>query len=319
MKLKNKTIFITGGAGFIGSHLTDRFIDDNKIIVYDTLHRNALQYSESKNNKNLKLIKGDVLDIDKLHDSMKGVDTVLHLASIAGVNTVINHPNKTLKVNLIGSYNVLEQSRINDVEDYLDFSTSEVYGPMNYRAPESGVNTIGPREQPRWIYALAKLASEHLSYSYYKEYGLKSRSVRPFNIYGPRQVGESAIHSFTEKAINNDQLVIYNEGNQIRAWCFISDMVDAIETMLLSHNTIGECYNIGNPEATSTTLDTAQRIIRLSNSKSKIIFKKAEYHDVEVRVPNIDKAKKVFGYTPKVSFEEGLKKTIDWAETMNKK
>ena len=318
MKLSGKRIFITGGAGFIGSHLTERFIEDNKIIIYDTLHRNALQHTSFKGNKNLTFIEGDVLDVKNLHKSIKDIDLVIHLASIAGVPTVIEHPNKTLKINLIGAYNVLEECRINNVSDFVDFSTSEVYGPVNYRTPESGVNTIGPKERPRCVYALAKLASEHLSYSYFKEYGLKSRSVRPFNVYGPRQMGEGAVNSFVRKAVKNEPLTVYNEGNQIRSWCYVTDMVDAIQSILLNDNTIGESFNIGNPQATSSALDTALRIVKLANSSSKIEFKKADFHDVEVRVPNIDKAKRVFGFEPKVPFDEGLLKTINWVKSIEK-
>ncbi len=312
MKLKGKKLFITGGAGFIGSHFIERIIEDNEVVVFDSLHRNSLQYTSLEKHKNLTLIKGDVLDTEALEKSMDKADIVVHMAAIAGVGTVVSKPTTTLKINLIGSYNTLEACKKTNVKKAIVFSTSEVYGPNVYEADEAGTTTLGPIGKPRWMYAMSKLASEFLADSYYREYGIKYTSVRPFNVYGPRQTGEGAIHNFIAKAVKNEPLTVHEPGNQIRSWCYIDDMADALELILTNPKSDGEVFNIGNPQATSTTLQTAETVIRLANSKSKIEFRELEYPEVNIRVPSIEKAKRILGFRPKVGFEEGIKRTIEW-------
>ncbi|MDZ7261426.1 MAG: SDR family oxidoreductase, partial [candidate division KSB1 bacterium] len=179
--------------------------------------------------RNFRYIDGDILDLSKLRKAMQDVDIVIHLASIAGVGMVVAHPVLTLKINLIGSYHVLECVReLKKVERYIDFSTSEVYGPHVYKADEDGMTTQGPIGQPRWIYAVGKLASEHLSHSYYREYGIPCVSIRPFNVYGPRQQGEGAVHHFVKNAILNQDLIVHDDGNQVRSWIYIDDFVEGV-------------------------------------------------------------------------------------------
>lgn len=312
MKLKGKRIFITGGAGFIGSHLVERIIDGNEIVVFDTLYRNALQYTKLGKYKNLKLIKGDVLDVNAVEKNIANSDIVIHMAAIAGIKTAVEKPTTTLRINLIGSYNVLEACRKKDVDRFISFSTSEVYGPRIYEADEAGMTTLGPIGKPRWVYAMSKLASEFLADGYHREYGIKFTSVRPFNVYGPRQIGEGAIHNFIVNAIKNEPLIVHKPGSQIRAWCYVDDVIDAMEKILTTSKSEGEVFNIGNPQATSTTLQTAKTVIRLSNSKSKIELIDFKHPEVDIRVPSIEKARRILGFEPKVSFEEGISKTIEW-------
>lgn len=312
MKLEGKRIFITGGAGFIGSHLTERIIDDNQITIFDNLHRDALKYTKFKDHKNLRFIKGDVLDNEALEKSMDNIDIVIHMASIAGVSTVISKPTTTLRINLMGTQNLLELCKKKGIDRFITFSTSEVYGPKIYQADEAGLTTLGPIGQPRWVYAMSKLASEFLAESYHREHGIRFTSIRPFNVYGPRQIGEGAIHHFILKALKNEPLTVHEPGSQVRSWCYIDDMADALELILSNPKSEGEIFNIGDPQATSTILQTAQTVIRLANSGSKIEFKEIKYPEVDIRVPSIEKAKRVLGFKPKVSFEEGIKKTIEW-------
>ena len=312
MKLEGKSIFITGGAGFIGSHLTERIIDDNEITIFDNLHRDALKYRKFKDHKNLRFVKGDVLDNESLEKSMDNIDIVIHMASIAGVSTVISKPTTTLKINLMGTQNLLELCKKKGIDRFITFSTSEVYGPRVYQADEAGLTTLGPIGQPRWVYAMSKLASEFLAEAYHREHGIKFTSVRPFNIYGPRQIGEGAIHHFILKALKNEPLIVHEPGSQVRSWCYIDDMADALDLILSNPESQGEVFNIGDPHATSTILQTAETVIRLAGSNSKIEFKEIKYPEVDIRVPNIEKAKRILNFKPKVSFEEGIKNTIEW-------
>ena len=312
MKLKAKNIFITGGAGFIGSHLIERIIENNKVTVFDNLSRNALEKTNFKNHKNLTIVEGDVLNQSQIEEAIKNQDIAIHMAAIAGVGTVVSKPSTTLKINLLGTYNLLEACKKNNVKKAIVFSTSEVYGPNVYEADESGFTTLGPIGKPRWVYAMSKLASEFFAESYYREYGIKFTSLRPFNVYGPGQIGEGAIHNFIVKAIKNEPLIVHQPGNQIRSWCYIDDMTDSLELVLTNPKAEGEVFNIGNPQSTSTTLQTAETVMRLASSKSKIEFKELQYPEVNIRIPSIEKAKRVLGFTPKVGFEEGIKRTIEW-------
>ena len=313
MNLENKRIFITGGAGFIGTALIDRLIEDNEIVVYDTLQRNALKETDLLNHHNLTLVQGDILDRGKLRDSIKNSNIVIHQAAIAGIDTVIKSPTTTMRVNMIGTYNTLEAARLlGNVERFIDFSTSEVYGSYAYKLEEGDTTTMGAVGEARWTYAISKLAGEHLAHSYHKEFGLPVVSLRPFNIYGPGQVGEGAIHIFVTRAIKNEDIQIHGDGDQIRSWCYVDDITDAIMLCLEKKEAIGEVFNIGNPRGTITILSLAQKIISLCGSKSRIAFIPKHYVDVELRIPHIEKAKEILGYEPEVDLDEGLKRTIDW-------
>ena len=244
---------------------------------------------------------------------MRGCHIVVHLAAIAGVDTVLKMPTTTMKVNLIGTYNVLEAAlQEQHIERFVDFSTSEVFGAYAYKVTEGDVTSLGAVGEARWTYAVSKLATEHLTHNYHGQYDLPTLSIRPFNIYGPGQVGEGAIHRFIVRALNNEDLEIHNDGSQIRAWCFVDDIVEGVLLCLEKPEAVGQAFNIGNPRSVCTIYDLARRIVRLSRSTSKITFVNIDFSDVELRVPNIDKARKLLGYEPKVELEEGLSRTIEW-------
>ncbi len=318
-KIKNKNIFITGGTGFIASHLCELLIEDNKITVYDTNQRDALKYTTFQGHPNLTSIQGDVLNAEYLKDAMTGADIVIHCAAIAGIYSVVKSPSLTLRVSFLGTYHALEAAVAHKVSRFIDFSTSEVYGPFIYKGTEQELTTQGPVGESRWSYSVGKLAAEHLTHSYQKEFKLSTTSIRPFNIYGPRQIGEGAIQGMTLKAINNEPLTIYNDGTQIRAWCFVRDFVDGVLRIISEPKASGKSFNLGNPQGSITNIELANMIIRLTKSKSKIVFKKHPGPEVEIRIPSIDRAKEILGFDPKVGLEEGILETIEWYKQMDKK
>ncbi len=315
-EIRGKSIFLTGGAGFIGTTVVHRLLEHNKIVVYDNGHRNALKDSYAWTHPNLFYIHGDVLNFEMLSSAMKRAkpDMVLHLAAIAGVDTVLRVPARTMKINFIGTYNALEAAVAHapNLERFVDFSTSEVFGTHVYHAEEISATTLGTVGEARWTYAVSKLAAEHLVHNYGKETGLPTVSIRPFNVFGPMQVGAGAIHTFVVRALKNLPLEIHGDGNQIRAWCYIDDMIDGIMLTLTRPEAIGHVFNIGNPRGTVTIYTLAEKIKALAESGSEIVFVKKDYVDVELRIPSIDKATKLMDFRPRVDLNEGLIRTINW-------
>ena len=305
---------LTGGAGFIGTTLSRRLIDDNEIIVLDNLHRDALANTDLAGHSNLTFVQADVLDAEAVADTVRGATHIVHLAAIAGVDTVLESPVRTMRVNLIGTYNVLEAAHgtQESLERLVDFSTSEVFGRHAYKVEEIHETAQGSVGEARWTYAVSKLAGEHLAHSYYDEFGLPTCSLRPFNVYGPGQIGGGAIRAFIETILAGEDLVIHGDGSQIRAWCYVDDLVDALLLVLERPEAVGEVYNIGNPRSVVTVFDLAMRIRRLMGSSSEITFRPLHYTDVEMRIPNIDKARRELGWEPRVDLDEGLAKTIAW-------
>jgi UDP-glucose 4-epimerase len=310
--MKNKNIFITGGAGFIANTLIRTLIHDNKIVVYDNFHRDTLTSSGLSDHPNLTIIKGDVLDYPLLEKSIKGNNIIVHAAGIAGIDTVIKDPVKTMRVNMIGTANVLEAAyQAGGIERLIDFSTSEVFGSMAFRSSETDQTVAGTTGEARWTYAVSKLAGEHLAHAYYEKYKLPIVTVRPFNVYGPGQTGEGAIQIFIKKALAGETIYIDGDGNQIRAWCYVDDFVDCLFRCLENPNAIGQSFNIGNARAVITILGLAQTVCRVLNSTSKIEFKAPLSADIALRIPSVEKAKEILDFKAKVDLEEGVLKTAE--------
>lgn len=313
---KGKRIFLTGGAGFIGSTMIQRLIEENEIIVYDTFQRNAIREKPFYRHPNLTLIQGDVLDGKSLKDSMQGSQVVVHLAAIAGVDTVLRSPTLTMRVNMLGSANVLEAAHeLSGCERVLCMSTSEVFGTHAFRSEETDHTVMGAVGEARWTYAVSKLAEEHLAHAYFKEFGLPTVVVRPFNIYGPGQVGEGAIHVFVKRALKNEDIEIHGDGTQIRAWCYVDDMVEGLLLCLERPEAVGESFNIGNSRAVLTIYGLANTVLRVTESRSRIRFTQKDYVDVELRIPHVEKARKILGFEAKVDLEEGIFRTAEWYRT----
>lgn len=311
--ISGKKIFLTGGAGFIGAKLIERLEAKNEIVVFDLLSRNSLKDSDAATSSNLSIVEGDILDFDKLKAAMSGADMVVHLAAIAGIDTVILSPTNTMRVNILGTSNVLRAAReVGGIERFIDFSTSEVFGQRAFKSEENDYTVMGAVGEARWTYAVSKLAAEHLTHAYYKEFDLPTVVLRPFNIYGPGQVGEGAVHAFICRAIRNEDLEIHGDGTQIRAWCYVDDMIDAILCCLENPNAVGESFNIGNSRAVVTIYGLASAVIRACESKSKIRFVRKDYVDVELRVPSVKKSKQILGFEAKIDLEDGLRLTADY-------
>ena len=314
--LDNKKVFLTGGAGFIGTKLCSVLCKNNSIFIYDSLRRNSIKDTDLLDSPNIRLIRGDILDSRSLEQALSKFepDAIVHLAAVAGIDTVIKNPVDTMKVNMMGTYNLLEAWRKTNIplDRFVDISTSEVFGSYAYKAEEGSTTNLQPVGEARWTYSVSKLAGEHLAHSYYKEYGLPVVSVRPFNIYGPGQVGEGAIHQFITRAIKNEEMYVHGDGDQIRSWCYIDDFIDGLLLCMEKEEAVGSSFNIGNPRGTITISMLAQLIKRIAGSKSVIKYVPKNYVDVELRIPSIDKARRILAFEPRYDLAEGLEKTIDW-------
>ena len=314
--LKNKRIVLTGGSGFVGSYLLESLIKNNKICIIDNEYRGSnISYIKKTYPKYFKKnVKVDQIDIRNKNELEKilrkfNPEIIFHLAGIAGVKTVISKPLQVIDVNLIGSYNLaIITPKLKSLKKLIYTSTSEVYGPTAYHLEENSFTTQGNAYDPRWSYSTSKLFAEHIFVAVEREYGVPITIARLFNIYGPRQIGSGAIHEFVKKSIVNKPLTIFDDGLQIRAWCYIDDCILGLRTIAEKSSGI---FNIGSPSESLTSVALAQLVIRLSKSKAKLIYKKLLSSDVRIRVPNIKKISKL-GYMPKVKLEEGLIKTIKW-------
>lgn len=304
-----KTAVITGGAGFLGSHLCDKLLEnDISVICIDNLLTGDLKNIEHLiGNKNFKFIHHDVTNF--IHVPGK-VDYVLHFASPASPLDYLQLPIQTLKVGSLGTHKALGLAKEKNAV-FLLASTSEVYGdPEVNPQPESywgSVNPIGPRG----VYDEAKRFAESLTMAYHRYHDLDTRIARVFNTYGPRMRLKDgrAIPAFLSQAIMNDDLTVFGDGSQTRSFCYVDDQIDGIYKLLMSSEV--EPVNIGNPSEI-TIKQFAEEIIKLTGSKSKIVYKDLPQDDPKLRRPDITKAQKVLGWEPKIDREEGLKKTIEY-------
>jgi len=311
--IEGKNVLITGGAGFIGTALTRRLADHNRIRIFDNLRRNALGETDLAEHPNVELVVGDVRDRPALLAATRGMEHVIHMASIAGVDTVLGNPILTMEVSLLGTMNALACAlEVGGIERFIDFSTSEVFGSYAFRVREADVTSLGAVGEARWTYAVSKLATEHLAHNYWKQHGLPTCSIRPFNIFGPGQVGEGAVHAFVLRALRGEPLTIHNEGDQIRSWCYIDDIIDGILLVLEKEEAVGNAFNIGNPRSTITIYQLARLIVRLAGTGSDIKFVPWSFPDVELRIPDVRKAERLLGFRARVDLDDGLERTIDW-------
>ncbi|HKF35331.1 MAG TPA: UDP-glucuronic acid decarboxylase family protein [Ktedonobacteraceae bacterium] len=302
-------IVVTGGAGFIGSHLCARLLEDgHSVLCVDTLLTGSKQNIDSlRNNPRFTFLQHDVTQPFSFE-----ADAIFHLASPASPIGYMEHPIETILVNSQGTYRMLEQARKQKAL-FLFTSTSEIYGdPLVHPQREDywgNVNSIGPRA----CYDESKRLGETLTMEYYRQYQVNARIVRIFNTYGPNSQADDGrmIPNFITQALQNEPLTIYGDGNKTRSICYVSDLVEGLLLALFKPYTTGEVFNLGNTEE-HTVLEYAQTIIRLCNASSPIVFESSRIDDPERRRPDITKAQRMLDWQLKVSLEDGLRRTIEW-------
>lgn len=314
--IENKKILITGGAGFIGTNLCGKLCRNNEILIYDNLKRNSIIYTNLLQNKNIYLIVKDILDGPSLKSAVEDFepDIVIHCAAVAGVESVVTNPVETVEVNILGTLNILEALKdyTNRIERFIDFSSSEVFGPEAYKCGEYSSAVIPPPKDNRWSYAVSKLTGEHLTFLYEKMYGLKTVLIRPFNVYGPGQVGESAMHSFIVNAINGKDIIVNGSGSQIRSWCYIDDFTDGVILCIEKKEAAGHIFNLGCEEGIITINELAERVKAITDSSSRILHRQNDSQDVQLRIPDTASDYEILGFRTKTKLADGIQKTAEW-------
>jgi UDP-glucose 4-epimerase len=309
-------VLVTGGAGFIGSHLVDRLLlDGHSVSTLDNVSTGQKSNLDRHDkNQNFTFINGSVLDQDLLAKCINGVDYIFHLAAAVGVFTIVNHPLSSLVTNIRGTENVLEIASKNNTPVFLS-SSSEVYGKnISNSLRETDDRILGSPTTLRWSYSEAKAIDESLAYAYWTERKLPTRIVRFFNTVGPRQVGAygMVVPRFISAAIKNEPITIYGTGVQTRCFGHVLDVIDAVVSVAFSDKTIGQVINIGNDKEISMN-NLAKRIIELTNSSSQIKYIPYSeaygdgFEDMERRVPNIDLINSLTGWRPKRGLDEIIK------------
>jgi len=296
--IKDKRILITGGRGFIGSALAKRLAPDNDVVCYDISHGD------------------DILDKEHLMSAVIGSQIIIHTAAMLGVYNIHQDAVKTMGTNYTGTENILQSVRscASRPKHTILLSTSEVFGANANGVCEHGAPTFPDATDPRWCYGLGKLAAEHLAMGYYRQYGLPITIVRPFNVFGEGRTGDHALLRFIQSALKGEDLVVYGDGSQIRAWCHIDDFCDAVLAMLDTEGAIGKAFNIGNPANVIQVKDLADGVVALCKSRSKVVFKPLPFTDIDIRIPDITLARSALGFEPKIGLEDGLRRTIEWVK-----
>ena len=304
-----KRILVTGGAGFLGSNLCKRLVEEgNYVICLDNLYTGKKENIKNLlNKKNFKFIEHDITNPIDLK-----VDQIYNAACPASPPAYQKSPTYTSKTCYIGLLNMLELARKNDAT-ILQFSTSEIYGdPLIHPQIENYRGNVNPNGI-RACYDEGKRIGETLMFDYHREFKTKIKVIRIFNTYGPNMDKDDGrvVSNFIVEALKNEDITIYGKGTQTRSFCYVDDLIDAIIKMMNSKEEFTGPVNLGNP-GEFTMLELADLVIKLTNSKSKIIFKELPQDDPTQRKPNISLAKKELNWEPSINLEEGLKRTIDY-------
>ena len=305
-----RKILITGGAGFLGSNLAQSLLQKkNEVIIFDNGFR--VGFANTKGLKNFSLIKGSVTNTEDWKKIPKDIDFAFHLAAINGTRYFYEIPDKVLEVNIKGTINFMEWLKETNAKRFFFASSSEVYGfPKTFPTPENESLTIPDPKNPRFSYSSSKIVGETISINYGRSLGIEYSIARFHNVYGPHMGFEHVMPQFIEKCVKNQLFEVQGDGSESRCFCYISDAIDGI-ILLSEHSNAGnEIFNIGTNE--EVTINQLINLLEKIHGKSlNPIFKKFSNAGTKRRIPDISRIKKL-GYVPKVSLEEGFKKTYEW-------
>lgn len=304
-------VLITGGAGFIGVALAEALLAQGRPVRLFDLEFDENAYRWFAPSGQLEVVAGDICDPKAVAQVCRDVRAVVHLAAVVGVRQVVARPLETLRVNLLGTQHLLEAVPV-QIERFVYVSTSEVYGAQALNVRETDPCVVGPPDDPRWSYAASKIAGEQLVQAYHRQSGLRTAIVRPFNVFGPRQVRAGAALRFIQQAVAGEPITVYGDGSSVRAWCYIDDLVDGLLRVLERQEAVGQVFNIGNPRNAVSTYRLACEVARICESSSPIVFQPVDHSDVQARIPNVERAWRLLGYRPQVDLEEGLRRTYRW-------
>jgi UDP-glucose 4-epimerase len=312
-------ILVTGGAGFIGSHLVSALLKDgHRVVVLDDFSTGKVKNLSTIQSDDLEIIQESVLNESAIRITTQSVDFVFHLAAAVGVFNIVQKPIESMRTNIVGTENILKSAKERSIP-VLCTSSSEVYGKnISDYLCEDDDRILGSPAIARWSYSEAKAIDEFLTLAYHREYALETRVVRLFNTVGPGQLGSygMVVPRFVSAALKCEDIEIYGTGDQTRCFTHVCDVVEALVAISLSSNTIGEIINIGNTEEISIR-NLAEKIISMTGSKSEIVYKNyyevydRNFEDMQRRVPNIDKIKRLVGWTPKRNLDEIIRDVVE--------
>lgn len=313
--IRNKNILVTGAAGFIGSHLSERLLENqNHVVLLDNFNK----YYEGKeenvkiitepyeSNKDFVLLRGDILNKEIFNEINTEIDIIFHLAAQAGVRYSIENASEVSSTNIVGTVNIFEYAVKNKIQKVVNASSSSVYGnpiytPLDEEHPK---NPISP-------YAVSKLAAEYYANYYYREYNIPITSLRFYTVYGPRGRPDMAIRKFLNLISQNKEITIFGDGEQLRDFTYVSDIVDGILLSAENKSSAGEVFNLGCSNPINVN-DLVNKIYEIMEAPKNIRNIEKQQGDVDVTYSNIEKATKILGFKPKVKIDDGLKRQYEW-------
>jgi len=314
-----RPVLVTGGRGFLGSHLALRLASlaprDAEVVVVDNGTRNCLPSIAPETPPNLRLLDGDIREPEAWLPEVGSPSVVVHCAALAGVSTYYRDPFAVMEVNGLGTARLLAALEGQLPQLFIHLSTSEVYGMDASGASESASTAIGPVPDARWTYGVSKLFGEHLLFAFSRKTTMPVVAIRPFNVYGPGQLGEGAVRNFAERAVRGEDLVLTGDGSAVRSWIYVDDLVEAVFALAGRPDSWGATYNVGNPQSQLSTADLARLILQESGGAGSLVFEPHPGQEIQNRWPSIDALRAATGWEPKTSLTEGIARTVRfWAE-----